>query len=365
MADYLYRGFLVDENRHYKLLEEKFIVNFILEGIFVKDGYDGVETFLDSMLKKLVENQDWRKLIDQCSQGKAVMPNRFQLIANFFDEVTNRSLLFHVTQRKKFHIFKFFCDCLEAMVHKTKIREIFYDKVFLVFGYVKSTMDFVVMERCLHYYDDATPSELRDIWSCVIESGIESCRKCVSKEEVQLYLRFVDTHRMKSHQWKDTFVLLCCMTSFFVSHEGCDSDLEKCFKLLSIYELSDDEEEQCALEPYVHQNQMYWVKGKSLNSLLDKLKERGHFKTMKIIAKLVLVVRPDLFEIFYKPKRPQGKGVSKMSVIDIQSLLLPADSLGLTLMHRAAFYGDTEVIKQIFEKFHRNLEGQQMLSNCH
>ena len=70
MADYLYRGFLVDENRHYKLLEEKFIVNFILEGIFVKDGYDGVETFLDSMLKKLVENQDWRKLIDQCSQGQ-------------------------------------------------------------------------------------------------------------------------------------------------------------------------------------------------------------------------------------------------------------------------------------------------------
>ena len=59
VADYLYRRFLLDENRHNNLLEDKFILNFILDGIFVKDEYDGVVTFLDSMLKKLVENQDW------------------------------------------------------------------------------------------------------------------------------------------------------------------------------------------------------------------------------------------------------------------------------------------------------------------
>ena len=130
---------------------------------------------------------------------------------------------------------------------------------------------------------------------------------------------------------------------------------------MSIYELGNDGE-KCALEPYVHQNQMYCVKGKSLNNLLDKLKERGHFKTMKIIGKLVLVVRPDLFEICYKPKRPQGTDVE--SVMDIQSLLSSTDSLGLTLLHRAAFYGDTEVIKQIIKKSNRNLEGQQALLNC-
>ena len=33
-------------------------------------------------------------------------------------------------------------------------------------------------------------------------------------------------------------------------------------------------------------------------------------------------------------------------------------------MHRAAFYGDTEVIKQIIKKSNRNLEGQQALLNC-
>ena len=161
------------------------------------------------------------------------MPNRFQLIANFLWIDTNRYLLFHVTKCRKFHIFKLFCDCLEGMFHNMKIREIIYDAIFVSFlnkflyGYFQSTIDFFVMERCLHYYDDATSSELRNIWSCVIESGIESCRKGVGKEEVQLYLNFVATHPMKSHKWTDTFVLLCCMTSFFISHEGCDSDLEK------------------------------------------------------------------------------------------------------------------------------------------
>ncbi|EFX87323.1 hypothetical protein DAPPUDRAFT_307124 [Daphnia pulex] len=66
MAEYLYTGFLLDEEKRNHLLIYKSARKFIVSKILVKNHYDGVQIFLDSMLKEMVDdNEEWRNRINQ------------------------------------------------------------------------------------------------------------------------------------------------------------------------------------------------------------------------------------------------------------------------------------------------------------
>jgi hypothetical protein len=58
-AKYLYKGFLLNDKRHNQILENESIRRLILEEILVRPKYYGVQEFLNSMLKELVDNEDW------------------------------------------------------------------------------------------------------------------------------------------------------------------------------------------------------------------------------------------------------------------------------------------------------------------
>nr|CAH0106737.1 unnamed protein product [Daphnia galeata] len=87
-AKYLYKGFLLDDKRHNKLLENESIRQLILEEILVDRSsgrnpkYYGVQGFLNSMLKELVDNEDWRNKI-----GKRELPDSrlFKRILDYSD----------------------------------------------------------------------------------------------------------------------------------------------------------------------------------------------------------------------------------------------------------------------------------------
>ncbi|EFX78234.1 hypothetical protein DAPPUDRAFT_246627 [Daphnia pulex] len=77
-ARYLYEGFLVDDERHNKLLENESIQKLILNKILSIEQYDGVQVFFNCMLKELVDDdQEWRNRII-----KRNLPERFTKFAN-------------------------------------------------------------------------------------------------------------------------------------------------------------------------------------------------------------------------------------------------------------------------------------------
>jgi hypothetical protein len=79
-AKYLYEGFLLDEKRHNKILENESIHMLILQKILATPEYDGVQVFFNSMLKELVDgDEEWRNRIDRCD-----LPDRIKKFTENF-----------------------------------------------------------------------------------------------------------------------------------------------------------------------------------------------------------------------------------------------------------------------------------------
>jgi hypothetical protein len=145
----LYQGFLLDEKRHNKLLENESIRIFILKKILATWEYDGVQVFLNSMLKELVEDdEEWRNRIDNRD-----LPERIKKCTeNFFKRYICLELPPRVTDPRDFvdcsstitpyqgfdsenalHFslstgntttFTFLCDCLDATFDKKQIQTV-------------------------------------------------------------------------------------------------------------------------------------------------------------------------------------------------------------------------------------------------
>jgi hypothetical protein len=138
-AKYLYKGFLLDDDQHNKLLENESIQKLFLNKILSENKYDGVQVFFNSMLKELVDNdQEWRNRIIQRD-----LPERFTKLAkHLFTQFLRKypSSLFRlqrVTEERswifpnalcysistgKEKIFKFLCDFLDATFDKKLIQ---------------------------------------------------------------------------------------------------------------------------------------------------------------------------------------------------------------------------------------------------
>jgi hypothetical protein len=138
-ARYLFRGFLLDDEQHNKLLENEVIQKLILNKILSENQYDGVQVFFNGMLKDLVDDdQEWRNRIFQRD-----LPERFTKFANNlftqflrkypsslfpFKKVTEeRSWIFpnalhYSISTGKEKIFKILCDFLDATFDKKLIQ---------------------------------------------------------------------------------------------------------------------------------------------------------------------------------------------------------------------------------------------------
>jgi hypothetical protein len=64
MAEYLYTGFLLDDQKRNHLLDYDSARKLIIDKILVKEQYDGVQVFFNSMLKEIVnENKEWENIV--------------------------------------------------------------------------------------------------------------------------------------------------------------------------------------------------------------------------------------------------------------------------------------------------------------
>ena len=138
----------------------------------VDDTYDGIRVFLDGMMKEIVDNEEWRNLIDRRHE----LPTRLQTFAidtsasiKQETDVHRPTWSYKLTARtvpyKSANIFKFIFDGLDAMIVKAEIRKYLISTVdcrfefFQEFHYQRSDL----LKRCLDYYDDAEDSEVTGV----------------------------------------------------------------------------------------------------------------------------------------------------------------------------------------------------------
>ena len=371
VADYIYQGFLPDEKLHNKLLEEESTRDFIKKVIFKKENRhgmldvqkecEGVVTFLNSKLRRLVESEKWRDLVNKCSNSKEFIPNRLQKIVVPTYFVSDD--LCKVAESGKWNIFIFICDCLDATFHKIKVREVIID---YLNNDIYHCTNFVATKRCFQYFDDPNPNptEIKNILSFIFGRKFylilwQRRRWQEDKEILRLYFQFLKKYRKFMEIYlrpeDKTLDLLNLGEEFFATCSDDSETREICIDLLSIYE-----REEFSLARLDQETKYFWpaelINGFGMENMLTALRDVGRNETLKGMSQLVFAWRPDVYKRIYQPIRPTIDDVST----DIQSLTT-RDSLGLTILHRAAFYGETQVVMRILETFRQNLDDKQVM----
>ena len=371
VADYIYQGFLPDENRHNELLEEEATCNFIKHLILRQGEFEGVITFLDSKFMGLVKDENWRNLIDRCSTSKVVLPNRFQKIVSptyfAFNDLIGAAV------NRKWNIFLLFWDCLDATFHKNKQQICEIVSAFLKHYPAEVVkFSFVMIERCLQYYNDPDETEKKIILNFIFRSSRTVRYNKEVKEILQVYFRFLKIHReflkiylqsqqdvveiFKDHRNRELWNMAECFIANSDFTDGNDSETrEICLDLLSIYESDESLLAYLVQEVNLRLHLSDWIKGDGMEKMLTALRDRGGNKTLKMISQFVFAWRPGVYEIIYQPERPTIDFVST----DIPSLMT-RDSFGLTILHRATFYDETQVVERILETFRRKLNEEQV-----
>ena len=249
-AKYLYEGFLLDHDiKHNRLLEKEEIREFFSNKIMVDDTYDGIRVFLDGMMKEIVDNEEWRNLIDRRHE----LPTRLQTFAidtsasiKQETDVHRPTWSYKLTARtvpyKSANIFKFIFDCLDAMIVKAEIRKYLISTVdcrfefFQEFHYQRSDL----LKRCLDYYDDAEDSEVTGVLEKMFglngpfsSIGDSNRNKNEGKQNAKLLFVFMGKHRniWKGMQKREKFD--SSIVQFFICNEDYDGLLEQYLELLS------------------------------------------------------------------------------------------------------------------------------------
>ncbi|XP_046457679.1 uncharacterized protein LOC124204628 [Daphnia pulex] len=155
-ARYLFNGFLLDDKRHNKLLDDKSASTFIVSTILVKREYNGVQVFFNGMLKELVDDDDeWRKRII-----KRDLPDRLKTFAEHLYIhilrqgpikgqmfIRENALLFSLSTGNTM-IFTLLCDCLDATLDGKLVQAV----MFVFIEVLNFTHFFKVECRCFQRF---------------------------------------------------------------------------------------------------------------------------------------------------------------------------------------------------------------------
>ena len=112
VARHLYEGFIIDDKKHNKLLENESVRRLIIEMMADNVTYEGVKVFFNSMLKEIVDDdKQWRKNIK-----KELLPERLKMFTTEWKSATENASksLENAIKKKNGNIFKFLCDCFDA-----------------------------------------------------------------------------------------------------------------------------------------------------------------------------------------------------------------------------------------------------------
>jgi hypothetical protein len=374
-ARYLYEGFLVDDERHNKLLENESIQKLILNKILSVEQYDGVQVFFNCMLKELVDDdQEWHNRII-----KRNLPERFtkfakNLFTQFlrkypsslfpFKKVTGvRSWIFpnalcYSLSTGKEKIFKFLCDFLDATFDKKLIQNAMMNSFmanprYFSFKFFRNT-ESELFERFLGYLYSDESKDLHDYWKIWSAEVLPPCNleyfQWNGKEQqnmVRRMLEFFVTERttFDRHFSSNIGPIL----SFFLFNEHYESHLEIFLERLSRSEnYSDDSNFASLLKKILQQSKEHFVRGR-IGKMLIILNELKRHNLLTRLYGTILVTEPEAFHSIYKPIEEEGEIPADLH------LLLERDSYRMTRLHRAAFYGNTGAVEEMLERIRQNL----------
>ena len=150
VAKYLHKGFQPDDKKNNKLLDNEAVCDLIIEEILSKNEYDGVQIFLDSLLKDIVSTE------------AKLTSNRFKQLAKL---ISKKPSFFHCIHETS-NTFLFFCNCLDAIFTKEHVRRNIMEPFFDLCCTMRhqTALCFVnnrVFQRCLDYYENKMGDKLR------------------------------------------------------------------------------------------------------------------------------------------------------------------------------------------------------------
>ncbi|XP_045027624.1 uncharacterized protein LOC123470974 [Daphnia magna] len=380
VAKHLYEGFHLDDKRHNKLLENESIRKLILNKILASKQYDGVQVFLDCMVRNDVdEDEEWRCQIDRRQlpdRLKKLTENLFtQFLRNFpplclFGETTVSRLYFANALRfslsnGKGNIFLLLCDCLDTMF---KRKQIHWAMCTSFIGSLPRTLihsispayfkENRVFKRFINYFDidPASPSTYS-----VISELIEGMFPYYSPEMVRSFwyrdehhqtmsdlLQFLENQHVAFNEYlednreyrKQPILELLMGSDDYRSH------LETFLKLLSKSTAYSDDITFAELLMEVFRSKEHLMPGQ-IAKTLAVLHGLGRSTLLVQLYGGVLAVKPEAFQTLYQPRRLEQEDAIPTDLVKF----LETDSYGMTRLHRAAFYGDVEILDQMLARF--------------
>ncbi|XP_059351750.1 uncharacterized protein LOC132088082 [Daphnia carinata] len=370
VAKYIYEGFHPDDKRHNKLLEKKSIRKFIVKEILASYQYDEVQVFFDSMVKTLVdENEEWSKKINDRKLPKRLtkmVTDKSRNLQPDFKEAVHFSI-----QNGKGNIFRLFCDCLDATFERHQIfrwvMKPFFQSSIMFFSHTFFE-ESKFFKRFINYFDTINPHDQNvsgtdDNTSVTIGYLISSM---LPKSAVKLLVEKYPLWNRDGHlETMDDFLDFLenqnmafdeCVCSFgddviknfflyLIYHDKYRRHLKKFLTLLSKYTAYSDDLKLAELLIEVFRSKDQMMAGRVAETL-KILQELGR---SAVLVQLygVLSIDPEAFQNICQPYR---LGEEDALPTDL-NILLGRDSYDMTLLHRAAFYGDVNIVEQILARF--------------
>jgi hypothetical protein len=376
-ATFLYKGFLLDDTQHNKLLENESIQRLILEEILIKREYDGVQVFFNGMLKRIVDDDEkWRNIKTRH------LPDRLN---NFIDHFCNRlqtmptyrfpyreNALFSSLEDGNFKIFTFLCDCLDSTLDETQIETVMMkcfvlgDTNYFLFQRFRTT-ESKVFERFIGYFKNNTREvllKLDPFGFYRFSSYISSCfSNSINRSEMysdwngkeqkktvgillQLIENALSTKDKKPLQNSKMFDVLKNVLTFLMIHENDEHILIKLTHVLA-QEIDDSYFAELLKELFCLTNEHLIIRGR-IEKVFAILRNLQRNQLLMKIRMTMLKIEPEAFQRFYLPE-VEGEDVTAMDL----NMLMEPDSYGMTPLHRAALYGDTKEIDKLFQKLNQ------------
>ena len=376
VAEYIYNGFLLEDDCHNKLLEKEEVRKLIIQEILVQPPYEGVRLFLDSMFKKLVERM--RNRIDQETKLPYQLQQFFHNLLLYVENhsvrlgrlcslpTINSPALSAALQKGNFNTLTFFCDCLDAVFDKSKIQ--------LVIIYLLRCNRFWIMsinlfKRFINYFDATDEDQviMALIKSCIVHQHWDYYDMRWKQEEcqniVKMFIQYMEDNlqaliktvqkNLEEDESNSFYYVFAKFVHFFTFTEYFDSLFKQFLMILSqVYSDSMLTFAKLIKEAFtprfilpVYNERYYWIEGQ-MEKTLTLLRDLGQTAALIGLSRIVLLNEHLAFERFYLHNQDR-------SAKDDGNF--ERDSYGMTRLHRAAFYGDEVEVNKLIDTTKKNL----------
>ena len=375
MAEYLNKGFHTEEDQHNKLLKEEPVRQLIANEILVKYQYEGVRVFLDSMLKEIVDTEEWRRIhkLRKPGDNQEITNNLPDQLTNFAKTIQPSVYTHVINEIRNSNLFVFIFDCLQSTSNRNKIQDI----VELAFGenfsfdkyYEQSSR---VFERLIKYYEVENEDKVKFIlekmlrhtktlrcvdgnsnateWRNVLKLVLDFMSEAKDKGKLN---KFLDPEKEKEAEYLDAQLL-----HFLICQDNCESLLEHYLTLFSkIYPEKDAVLLNLLEQAFDYYGNTFvlfydsedkkeryreWFIGK-IKKLLDIFRTLKREKVLEKMFSLVLKKDPEAFEAFYGPQ--ERNETIRMALASLSE----RDAGRMTHLHRAIYFNQSEDVDEILQ----------------